>query len=272
MRHARSCPLHRPPRRPHAWLPWLRRLAAGRGRDVVALGLARWGCRRCCASHLPLAWATLQPAVAAAQPGADAAADRRARGVADHRRRPVGRDPRRCWTCSTRTRAKATFFVVGDRARGAAAAGRARSRAAATARQPQPLASVGVVLGAAAGADARARSTQHAGAAGATSPATPPRWFRAVVGMANPFVAAALKRHGLARVAWCARGFDAVAADPARVVARIERGLRPGRDRAAARRRGARPQCRDAGVAAAAAGRAGYRTLLPEPLEADGGR
>lgn len=55
-----------------------------------------------------------------------------------------------------------------------------------------------------------------------------PRWFRAVVGMANPFVSAPLRDMGLARVAWCARGFDAVAADPAAVVARIERGLRPG--------------------------------------------
>ena len=55
-----------------------------------------------------------------------------------------------------------------------------------------------------------------------------PRWFRAVVGMANPFVAAALKPLGLARVAWSARGFDAREADPARVVARIRRGLRPG--------------------------------------------
>ena len=55
-----------------------------------------------------------------------------------------------------------------------------------------------------------------------------PRWFRAVVGMANPFVSAPLRDLGLARVAWCARGFDAVAADPASVVVRIERGLRPG--------------------------------------------
>jgi peptidoglycan/xylan/chitin deacetylase (PgdA/CDA1 family) len=55
-----------------------------------------------------------------------------------------------------------------------------------------------------------------------------PRWFRAVVGMANPFVSAPLRELGLARVAWCARGYDAVAADPAAVVARIERGLRPG--------------------------------------------
>ncbi len=57
---------------------------------------------------------------------------------------------------------------------------------------------------------------------------TSPRWFRGVVGMSNPFVFAALKAHRLARVSWCARGFDAVSTDPARVVARIERGLAPG--------------------------------------------
>lgn len=56
----------------------------------------------------------------------------------------------------------------------------------------------------------------------------PPRWFRAVVGMSNPFVSAALKALGLARVAWSARGFDGVAGDPVRVVARIERDLSPG--------------------------------------------
>lgn len=56
----------------------------------------------------------------------------------------------------------------------------------------------------------------------------PPRWFRAVVGMSNPFVNAVLKSQGLARVAWSARGFDGVTSDPARAVARIERDLRPG--------------------------------------------
>ena len=55
-----------------------------------------------------------------------------------------------------------------------------------------------------------------------------PHWFRAVVGMANPFVAAPLRQHGLTRVAWSARGFDALAADPQAVVARIERTLAPG--------------------------------------------
>ncbi|MGN6151356.1 MAG: polysaccharide deacetylase family protein [Lysobacteraceae bacterium] len=56
----------------------------------------------------------------------------------------------------------------------------------------------------------------------------PPRWFRSVVGMTNPFVHAPLRAHGLARVAWSARGFDGVAGDPAQVVARIERDLAPG--------------------------------------------
>ena len=57
---------------------------------------------------------------------------------------------------------------------------------------------------------------------------TAPRWFRAVVGMANPFVAPALASQGLARVGWSARGFDGVRAEPGAVVARIERQLAPG--------------------------------------------
>ena len=55
-----------------------------------------------------------------------------------------------------------------------------------------------------------------------------PTWFRAVVGMANPFVAPVLKKHHLTRVAWSARGYDAFASDPAVVAARIERQLSPG--------------------------------------------
>src|SRR3546814_13976899 len=52
-----------------------------------------------------------------------------------------------------------------------------------------------------------------------------PRWFRAVVGMANPFVSASLSPLDLARVAWSVRGLDPVTPDPARVVAPIESGL-----------------------------------------------
>jgi len=56
----------------------------------------------------------------------------------------------------------------------------------------------------------------------------PPRLFRAVVGMANPFVAPLLARHGLVRVGWSARGYDATTADPDVVLRRILRDLRPG--------------------------------------------
>jgi peptidoglycan/xylan/chitin deacetylase (PgdA/CDA1 family) len=55
-----------------------------------------------------------------------------------------------------------------------------------------------------------------------------PVWFRAVVGMANPFVSTSLRRLGLARVAWSARGFDGAVSDPARVLRRVERQLAPG--------------------------------------------
>ena len=98
-----------------------------------------------------------------------------------------------------------------------------------------------------------------------------PRWFRAVVGLANPFVSAPLMRHGLARVAWTARGFDAVIADPHRVLALIERQLRPGAivllHEGAAHGRNVETialllQRLDA---------LGYRCVLPETLEADGG-
>jgi peptidoglycan-N-acetylglucosamine deacetylase len=55
-----------------------------------------------------------------------------------------------------------------------------------------------------------------------------PRVFRAVVGMSNVFVEPVLRRHGLLRVGWSARGFDSVCADPATVWARLRRDLQPG--------------------------------------------
>ena len=56
----------------------------------------------------------------------------------------------------------------------------------------------------------------------------PVHWYRSVVGMTNPFVAAPLREHGLTRVAWSARGFDAVDGDVERSVRRIVADLRPG--------------------------------------------
>ncbi|MCY7353743.1 MAG: polysaccharide deacetylase family protein [Lysobacter sp.] len=215
---------HRPPRHPHAGL-WV--LGAS---QLIAIALWwrygwRMGLPTLLLSHLVFLWGTLWPQSRLFSPVLT--------------RLPV--DDKRLWLTiddgpSGDTRAildlldthdaKATFFVVGDRA----------------ARQPELIREIvrrGHTLG--------NHSAMHPSAwFWALGPrrmreeiarcqtilrditGVPPRWFRAVVGMANPFVAASLKKHGLARVAWNARGFDAVAADPVSVVARIERGLRPG--------------------------------------------
>ena len=96
---------------------------------------------------------------------------------------------------------------------------------------------------------------------------TRPRWFRAVVGMSNPFVASALKREGLTRVAWNARGFDAVVADPRQVLSGIERTLRPGA--IVLMHEGAAHGRNLEGMALLLQrlDTLGYRTLLPEALE-----
>lgn len=99
---------------------------------------------------------------------------------------------------------------------------------------------------------------------------TAPLWFRAVVGMANPFVFAALKAHGLTRVAWTARGFDAVAADPASVLARIERGLRPGAIVLAHEGAGHGRNVETLALLLQRLDALGYRAVLPETLEAQG--
>ncbi len=55
-----------------------------------------------------------------------------------------------------------------------------------------------------------------------------PRLFRAPAGIRSPLLEPALARAGLGLAAWTRRGFDTVSGDPARVMARLVRGLAPG--------------------------------------------
>lgn len=55
-----------------------------------------------------------------------------------------------------------------------------------------------------------------------------PMWYRSVVGMTNPFVAAQLRAQKLTRVAWTVRGLDGLNRCPQQVLARIEQALHPG--------------------------------------------
>jgi peptidoglycan/xylan/chitin deacetylase (PgdA/CDA1 family) len=216
--------LHRVPRYPHAWL-----FALVVSQTAVAALWWRYGATvgvpLMVASHAPFWWATLWPYSTMFGPNLS--------------RLPT--DEKRVWLTiddgpSDDTAAildlldahaaKATFFLVGE-------------RAAARPELVREIARRGHGVGNhsathpsrrfwALGPKRLAQEIGRTQAVLAETLGAPPRWFRAVVGMSNPFVHAVLKRHGLARVAWSARGFDGVFGDPARIVARIERGLAPG--------------------------------------------
>lgn len=57
---------------------------------------------------------------------------------------------------------------------------------------------------------------------------TTPRFFRPPHGLSNPFIFRVAKALGLKVIGWDIRGLDTRITDPAKVVRRIERGLRPG--------------------------------------------
>ena len=218
--------LHRPPRRPHAW-GWALVLS----QLLVALAWWQFGWRvglpLLLASHLLFVWGTLRPGSALFGPVLS--------------RLPAGTGKKTAWLTiddgpSADTAAildlldahaaKATFFVVADRARAQPELVREilrRGHELGNHSASHPSATFWML-----GPWRMAREIEGAQATLREIAGVEPRWFRAVVGMANPFVAASLARLGLARVAWSARGFDSVTADPATVVARIEDDLATG--------------------------------------------
>jgi peptidoglycan-N-acetylglucosamine deacetylase len=219
---------HRIPRHPHAWL-----LAFALSQAVVA-GLwwqygAAIGIAALVASHAPFWWATFWPRASlfgpnlARLPMQENAQEKHVWLTIDD---GPSDDTLAILDALDTHGAKATFFLVGGRAR----------------KYPELVREI-----ARRGHDIGNHSTTHPSAwfwalgprrlaeeIGQTQQelhtilGRRPRWFRGVVGMSNPFVYAVLKRYGLARVSWSARGYDAVSTDTARVVARIERGLSPG--------------------------------------------
>lgn len=216
--------LHRPPRHPHAWLGAF----VASQLAVVAVWArfgAGWGLAAMFASHAPFFWGTLRPGSRMFSPVLTRfATDERAvwltidDGPSDET--PAILD------LLDAHHARATFFLVGERAATRPELVREivrRGHEVANHSHTHPQAWFWAVgpRGMRMQIDTAQRTlTALAGVA--------PRRFRAVVGMANPFTAAPLKAHGLTRVGWSARGYDAVAKDPAVIVARIERDLAPG--------------------------------------------
>ena len=217
-------PLQRPPRHPHAW--WICLIAS---QALVAWLWWRFGTTiglpAMLASHAPFWWGTLRPYSALFGPVLTQLpiATREVWLTIDD---GPSDDTLAILDLLDAHGAKATFFLVGERAaqrpelvrellrRGHDVGNHSFSHPARTfwalgpARMRREI------------ADTQRTLADIAGG--------PPRWFRAVVGMCNPFAQAPLRANALTRVAWSARGFDGVAADPAQVVARIEKNLRPG--------------------------------------------
>nr|WP_189455003.1 polysaccharide deacetylase family protein [Lysobacter bugurensis] len=216
--------LHRPPRHPHAW--WVSLVASQFA--VAALWMrygAGWGVASMFASHAPFLWGTLRPGSHLFSPVIT--------------RMPT--DARVVWLTiddgpSDDTLAildlldahgaRATFFLVGERAERRPELVREivqRGHEVANHSHTHPQAWFWAL-----GPRRMRREIDTAQRTLTALAGKVPRRFRAVVGMANPFTAAPLKAHDLTRVGWGARGFDAVAKDPAAIVARIERDLAPG--------------------------------------------
>jgi peptidoglycan/xylan/chitin deacetylase (PgdA/CDA1 family) len=217
-------PLHRPPRHPHAWIAYLllSQLA------VVLVWWQwgwRWGLPAMVLSHVPFWWGTLKADSRLFSPVLRRLPTRERQVWLTIDDGPSA-DTAAMLDLLDRHQARATFFVVGDRAQQRPEVVREigrRGHAIGNHSQTHPQA----WFWALGPAQMRAQIAQQQAALAAIT-GTAPRWFRAVVGMANPFVSAPLREHGLARVAWSARGYDALAADPQAVVARIERDLAPG--------------------------------------------
>lgn len=121
--------------------------------------------------------------------------------------------------------AKASFFVIGDRARAHPGLVREIVRRGHvvenhTMRHLPYFACLGP--------RAVRREVAEAQAVLAALAGRPPRFVRAPAGLRSPFIDPVLAGLGLQHASWARRGYDTRCADPARVLRRVLRGLLPG--------------------------------------------
>ena len=124
-----------------------------------------------------------------------------------------------------RYQARATFFLIGERALRfppLVAEILRRGHQVGHHTQTHPMATFWCAT------PARVRAELDGGLAALRRAGADPRWFRPPVGIKNLFLAEALSERGLRGVGWNVRSRDSMSRDPARVVARVMRAVRPG--------------------------------------------
>jgi len=216
--------LHRIPTRPWRWLPWL--LASQLAVVLVWLGAGwGWGLAAMVSSHLLFLLPVFLPNSRFYAPVVSRlpAGSRSVWLTIDDG--PSAQTPA-VLDLLDRYGARATFFLVGERAlarpdlvgeivrRGHALGNHSHTHPQARFWR----------LGPAAMSDEIVQCQQALTRLGGQ----PPRWYRSVVGMTNPFVAPALRRERLVRVGWSARGFDGVNCTVEAVMQRLRPDLRDG--------------------------------------------
>jgi peptidoglycan/xylan/chitin deacetylase (PgdA/CDA1 family) len=140
---------------------------------------------------------------------------------------PDAQDTPRILDLLDRHRARATFFVIGERAERAPALVAEilrRGHEVGHHTQTHPLRTFWCAT------PSRVRAELDEGFAtlAAAAAGTRPRWFRAPAGIKGFFLAPALAERGLQCVGWNVRSLDSISRDPARVLARVKPRLQPG--------------------------------------------
>ena len=216
--------IHAPPRFPHVW--WLALLLS---QLAVAYVWHRYGWKVglpvMLATHALFWWGVLYPGAALYSPVLTRLPTREKQVWLTIDDGPSNDTPA-VLDLLDRHHAKATFFLVGDRVEARPELAReiaARGHGIGNHSHSHPQAWFWAL-----GPARMRQQITHAQTQIEDATGVRPRWFRAVVGMANPFVSAPLRDNALARVGWSARGFDAVNADDADVIARIEKSIAPG--------------------------------------------
>lgn len=164
----------------------------------------------------------------------------------------------------SRHNARATFFLVGERAAAHPDLVRAIVEAGHEIGHHTHTHPAGTFW--IAGPRRTARELDDALAAFATAGARPTR-FRAPVGIKNLFLEPALEARGLRCIGWSLRSLDTLQRDPTALVARVRRRLQPGAIVLLHEGPRLAPAIRERGLAAllTALEEEGYRCVIPEP-------